>query len=352
MLSDRLLSWYAVHGRDLPWRRTGDPYAILVSEIMLQQTRVETVLPYYRRFMSAFPTFEALSGASLDEVLKVWEGLGYYARARNLHRAAQIIVSQHGGKLPSSYPEMIALPGIGSYTAAALQAIVFDRDTLALEGNLRRVLTRLLDLHLDPRSSEGERELQQLGMSHLPEARASEFNQALMDLGALVCTPRSPKCTECPLAKYCLAHHNGTQQELPIRRPKQPLPQRQAVAAVLNENGSLLLVRRPEGGLLGGLWGFPGGFVESGESDRQALTREIREQLGMEVVIESELSPLKHTYSHFHATLHPYLCRTRTAGIKERGNVRWVLAEDLETVPMGKLDRMLARELASAPARL
>ena len=345
MLSDNLLAWYAEHGRDLPWRRTRDPYTIWVSEIMLQQTRVETVLPYYRRFMDRFPTVGSLAGATLEEVLKVWEGLGYYARARNLHRASRIVVDRFSGELPGSEKELTALPGIGRYTADALGAIVFHRDTLALEGNLRRVLTRLFDLHIDPRRPEGERELRLRGMSILPEGKASEFNQALMDLGALICTPRSPACDACPLEPDCLALQNGTQEELPIRLPRGPLPLRQAVAAVLQEGGNLLIALRPEDGLLGGLWGFPGGYIEPGESNQLALRRVVKEQLGLEIEDELPLPPLAHTYTHFRVDLQPFTCKARSSELRERRDVRWVKAHDLEDVPMGKLDRMLASEL-------
>ncbi|MEE9216871.1 MAG: A/G-specific adenine glycosylase [Anaerolineales bacterium] len=347
MLSDNLLAWYAEHGRDLPWRRTRDPYSIWVSEIMLQQTQVETVLPYYARFMTRYPTTEALAEAPLEEVLKVWEGLGYYARARNLHRASRIVVDHFDGDLPASEQELAALPGIGRYTADALGAIVFHRDTLALEGNLRRVLTRLFDLHMDPRRPEGERELRQRGMTILPAGRASEFNQALMDLGALVCTPRSPACDACPLAADCLAFQNGTQEELPNRQPRGPLPLRQAVAAVIQEGEKLLIFRRPESGLLGGLWGFPSGYIETGESNQPALRRVVKEQLGLEIEVELPLSPLAHTYTHFRVELQPFTCKVRSKSgyLRERENVRWVKGYDLEFVPMGKLDRMLAGEL-------
>jgi A/G-specific adenine glycosylase len=300
--------------------------------------------------VARFPTVEALANAPLEKVLKTWEGVGYYARAHNLHRAAVIIAEREGGRLPETEQELVQLPGIGRYTAAALLAIVFHQDTLALEGNLRRVLTRLFDVHLDPRERKGERELQRRGLSVLPSGRASEFNQALMDLGALICTPRSPACGDCPLSNHCLALRNGTQELLPIRAPKGPLPLRRAVAAVVLDNDSVLIVRHPEGGLLGGLWGLPGGFIEDGEENHQALTRVIREELGLEVEIDGPMMPLTHTYTHFQTTLQPFACRVRSSShqLKERGDIRWVGAEDLDELPMGKIDRMLARELGKS----
>ncbi|MFQ5942610.1 MAG: A/G-specific adenine glycosylase [Anaerolineales bacterium] len=347
MLSDDLFAWYADHGRDLPWRRTRDPYAIWVSEIMLQQTRVETVLPYYKSFLKRFPNVEVLAGASQEEVLKAWEGLGYYARARSLHRAAQVVVDRFDGELPETEHDLMELPGIGHYTTDALQAIAFERDTLALEGNLRRVLTRLFDIHQDPRRPEGEREVRRLGRSVLPKGQASAFNQALMDLGALICTPRSPVCHACPLASDCRALSNGTQEQIPIRPARQPLPMRPAVAAVMYENDTVLIARRPDDRLLGGLWGFPSGFVEEGESNHVALNRVVKEQLGLEIEIKRALPPLAHTYTHFHAALRPFTCRARSSNgsLRERGDVRWVKVIELDEVPMGKLDRMLAREI-------
>lgn len=347
MLSDKLLAWYAEHGRDMPWRQTRDPYAIWVSEIMLQQTRVETVLPYYLRFMDRYPTVDALAEAPLEEVLKLWEGLGYYARARNLHKAARIVVDRFDGELPESEQELASLPGIGRYTADALGAIVFHRDALALEANLKRVLARLFNIHLDPKRPEGEKELRQRGMSILPAGKASEFNQALMDLGALICAPRSPACEVCPVEADCLAFQNNTQDELPIRQPKGPLPLRQAVAAVLHENDNVLVSRHPEGGLLGGLWGFPSGYKEEGESNQLALQRVVNEQLGLEIDVDQPLSPLNHTYTHFRVELQPFTCRVASGSgrLREREDVRWVKAHELSEAPMGKLDRMLSSRL-------
>jgi A/G-specific adenine glycosylase len=223
-VTDDLLIWFDRYGRQLPWRERSDPYAIWVSEVMLQQTRVQTALPYFEAFMRRFPTIEALAAARLEEVLKVWEGMGYYARARNLYRAAGIVIKEHASGLPADRKRLRQLPGIGDYTADALAAIAFGQDVLALEGNLRRVLARLFDLHLDPRTPEGERALRELGEPLLPRGQASAFNQALMDLGAMICTPRNPDCGRCPIQGHCLAFHRGTQRDLPVRAPRKVLP--------------------------------------------------------------------------------------------------------------------------------
>lgn len=346
-LAQDLFRWFSAHGRDLPWRATRDPYAIWVSEIMLQQTRVATVITYYQDFLERFPTVTSLAAAPLGEVLKVWEGMGYYARARNLHRAAGIVVEEFDGKLPRTVQELLTLPGVGRYTAAALAAIAFGQDSLALEGNLQRVLTRVFDLHVNPRKPQGAHELLRRSTPILPAGRASEFNQALMDLGALVCTPRSPNCPECPIAVHCLALRRGTQEELPIRVAKAPLPHRRAVAAVLESNGYLLIRRRPEEGLLGGLWGFPGGLVEQGESREKGLSRLVRKQLGLGIRNATRLGKFHHTYSHFRVTLHTYACQVsaQRRALRETGNVRWVNRHELSALAMGKLDRMLANSI-------
>ena len=205
----RLLTWYAAHARVLPWRGTADPYAVLVSEFMLQQTRVETVIPYYQRWMEQFPTVQALAAAPLDAVLKTWEGLGYYARARNLHKAAQAIVSDFGGEIPATVAELRRLPGIGEYTAAAVASIAFNADVPALDGNLRRVLARVTALQIDPRSPQGLAQLNETANRLLPPGRAGDFNQALMDLSTAICTPTKPDCPACPLTDLCQAYRAG-----------------------------------------------------------------------------------------------------------------------------------------------
>ncbi len=315
---------------------------------MLQQTQVETVLPYYERFMRRFPNVETLAKARLEEVLQVWEGLGYYSRARHLHQSANLVVDRFGGKLPRSTELLEQLPGIGRYAAAAIAAIAYGQDTLALEGNLRRVLARLFDLHLDPRSPEGERKLRQLGDSILPHGEASDFNQAMMDLGALICKPRAPACMVCPVARHCLARRRGTQHQLPVRTSRGPLAQRQAVAAVWQLNGRVLVRRNPTKGLLGGLWSFPGGLLEEGETPLAGLRRLTDQQLGIAVQVGSSLSPLKHTYSHYKVTLQPYRCQFASRQLRERKDTRWIDLTELRKLPMGKLDRRLADELQVA----
>jgi A/G-specific adenine glycosylase len=304
----RLRAWFARDRRDLPWRRTKDPYRIWVSEIMLQQTRVEAAVPYYRRFLKAFPTVRRLAAASQDRVLKAWEGLGYYARARNLLRAARTIVKERGGRFPESPGEWRELPGIGPYTAAAISSIAFGFQAAAVDGNVKRVFARLFGLRGRIGSAKTEKDIQAIADALVPPGRPGDFNQAVMELGARVCTPRSPSCGACPLGKHCRAYRRGEQELLPRRKPGRSLPHVNVVAAVIRRRGRVLIGRRPPRGLLGGLWEFPGGKVGDGETREQALCRELGEELAIRVRPDALLGSVEHAYSHFRITLHLYDC--------------------------------------------
>ncbi len=325
-LARELLAWFARERRDLPWRRTTDPYRLWVAEIMLAQTQVATVIPYYVRFLGLFPTVEALAAAPLDDVLKAWEGLGYYARARNLHRAARVVVERHGGRLPSDPGELRALPGVGEYTAGALLSMAFGRDEIALDGNVRRVLGRIFCLAAPTRA-----ELRQRAAAILPHGEAGAFNQALMDLGSAVCAPRRPHCDECPLATCCEARQQGVEERVPTRRPRAPVPHADVCAAVIRRDGHLLIAQRPPQGLLGGLWEFPGGKREPGEGLEACLQREIREELGVEVDVGECITSVEHAYTHLRITLHAFHCRL-LAGEPQAiacAACRWVRPSDL-----------------------
>jgi A/G-specific adenine glycosylase len=345
--TDDLLTWYKRQQRDLPWRNSNDPYAIWVSEIMLQQTRVETVIPYFNRWMRSYPDVYALASASRQDVLSHWEGLGYYRRAHNLHRAAQQVVDEYDGAIPSDIDDLKSLPGIGDYTAAAITALAFERDALALDGNLRRVLSRLFDRTENPRSLKGERILRELGNQYLPSGSASEFNQALMDLGATICKPRNPACSECPLQDSCLAFQRGVQEQRPVKVRRHPTPSVHAAAAVIIENGAVLIGRRPEEKLLGGLWEFPGGKQEPDERLEDCLKREIMEELGVEILVGEKLGTFEHAYSHFAISVHAFACQ-RLKGdpqLHDHTALKWVQLLDLPDYPMGKVDRRIAEML-------
>jgi A/G-specific adenine glycosylase len=343
-----LLDWYAQHARDLPWRRTQDPYAVWVSEIMLQQTRVETVIPYFARWMVRFPNLESLARASQQEVLSLWEGLGYYSRARNLHRAAQVVLDESGGQLPSTVEGLSRLPGIGRYTAGAIASIAFGQDAPALDGNIRRILARVFNISQPARSPEGERILWELAAQHLPEGRAGDYNQAMMDLASQVCLPRGPHCEACPLNRMCQANALGIQEQRPVGLEKPAVPHWIVTAAVIRRDHQVLIAQRPAEGLLGGLWEFPGGKLQPGEDLPACLQREIREELGAEIEVHGQLGIYRHAYTHFRVTLHAFLCSLQ-AGSEPRpihpSGLQWVTLSELGDFPMGKIDRQIARDL-------
>ena len=343
-----LLSWYSKNRRDLPWRRTHDPYAVWVSEVMLQQTRVETVAPYYLRWMRRFPTLASLAGASEQEVMRLWEGLGYYRRALALRDGARRILKHHSGHLPRDPVALAKLPGVGPYTAAAVAAIAFGADEIALDGNLRRIFSRLTNLDRDPRQPEAERALVDFARRRLPPGRAADFNQALMDLGSLVCRTREPRCAVCPVRVWCAARKKGVQAMRPVRGRSRDVPEHVATAGVLRRNGRVLIAKRPAGGLLGGLWEFPGGKRRARESTRDCLRRELREELGVRVAVGETAGEIRHTYSHFRVTVHAFECRLLrgTPAPLEHEAIRWVVPSGLKTYPMGIVARKIARAVS------
>jgi A/G-specific adenine glycosylase len=340
----RLLDWYERHRRDLPWRHSRDPYAIWVAEIMLQQTRVDTVIEYYERFLTRFPSIHALANAPLDDVLKAWEGLGYYARARNLHKAAGRVLRECGGRLPSTTEELLALPGIGRYTAAAIASIAFEQDTIALDGNLNRVLCRLFAIDDDPGRPNTQRMLETLAIAMLPPGEASHFNQALMDLGALICTPTNPRCLLCPLMRHCKARQEGIQNDLPIRATRTSRPKRDVTAGVIwDGNGQFLITQRPLDGMLGGLWEFPGGKRKPGEDLSACLQREIQEELAIEIQVNDLLCTVEHSFTHFHMLLYVYDCQWLQGKPQCLGcdDLRWVTLDQLDAFAFPVADQRI-----------
>jgi A/G-specific adenine glycosylase len=342
-----LLKWYAEHRRDLPWRKTQNPYEIWISEMMLQQTRVDTVIPYYLLWMEKYPDINLLAAASRDEVLKSWEGLGYYRRAHAIHETAAIILFKYEGKFPSEISELRQLPGIGPYTSSAIAAFAFEQDILTIDGNVRRVLSRWMDLEIDPRTRQGETRLLDWASATMPSGMAAEYNQAVMDLGALLCTAKNPSCNSCPLASTCLAHQRGTQSHRPVRSPRKKSPSHTAAAAVLLQEERVLIGRRPEGKLLGGLWEFPGGKQEDGESIEACLRREIKEELDVEIKVGASLGAFKHAYTHFKITVVAFFAEIAAGEPKPLDHTRlaWVHPSELDEYPMGKIDRAIANEL-------
>ena len=344
---ERLLSWYHTHKRALPWREDRDPYRVWISETMLQQTRVDQALPYFERFMAAFPDVQTLARASLDQVLKCWEGMGYYARARNMHRAAQQIVEGFGGEIPSSMEHLASLPGIGPYTAAAVLSIAYDRDVAVLDGNVTRVLCRLFAIREEPTRSAVKKRLRELAHALLPQGKAAAFNQAMMELGALVCTPKSLQCASCPVQTFCQAHRSGDPEALPAKSPRKIKPHYDVSAGIIWRDGRILIAQRKPEGLLGGLWEFPGGKQEPGETLEGCLKREVREELDLEIEVERPFMRVKHAYSHFRITLHTFHCRYVRGDPRALGcaDWRWVCPEELPVYAFPRADQKVLQAL-------
>jgi A/G-specific adenine glycosylase len=350
-----LLEWYRAHKRDLPWRGAS-PYAVWVSEIMLQQTQVITVIPYFLRFLARFPTVEVLAAAPIDEVLKYWAGLGYYARARNLHRAAQLVVEQHGGHVPQTPEEIETLPGIGRYTAGAILSIAYGVPRPLVDGNVIRVLSRLFGLRGDPKSKANQNTLWRWAEQLVPSQAPGDFNQALMELGALVCSPADPRCERCPLLSLCVAGNSPD----PTALPEIP-PSRAAVsvthssALIRNDAGRLLIAQRPLHGLWGGLWEFPrvvcggGGDTATGETPQQGAARAAREVVGLEVHVGARVGKVKHGVTHYRITLHGFDARpidpTAVPYARDCAAIRWETPDALSEYPFSAPQALLRAAL-------
>ncbi len=330
-----LTAWYRIHGRELPWRKTRDSYRIWVSEIMLQQTQVDTVIAYYRRFLAAFPTVTVLAEAPLESVLKLWEGLGYYARARNLHRGAKVVVSQYQGKLPSTLEGLMSIPGIGRSTAGAILSLAFDEPSPILDGNVKRVLSRLFAVKGELEKGGVQKRLWDISHRLTPKCDVHTYTQAIMDLGATVCTPRSPQCEICPLAKSCAALKQGLQQRLPERRSRKAVPHHDMALAIVRKRGRCLIYQRPDQGLLGGLWDFPS-FKMTGDGRlEEAISAGMKHDFGLAVTVGENTGKVSHAYTHFKITLHVMECRCRddAQAVAAAVPVKWVYPKQLTRYP-------------------
>ncbi len=304
-----LTQWYEVSHRDLPWRNTTDAYHIWLSETMLQQTQVKTVIDYYHRFLERYPTIQALAEAPADDVLKQWEGLGYYARCRNLHKAAKHMIANHQGQFPQTLAEAQALSGIGRSTAGAILTFAYGQKHPLLDGNVKRVLSRIFDIDADMQSTQTINQMWQRSETLLAESETPHlYNQAIMELGATVCLPKNPRCLLCPVKSFCTAAEAGTQHDRPVKGGKKVSPHYDIGVGVIWHQGRILIQQRPPEGLLGGLWEFPGGKHEPGETLEQTVCREIQEELGIAVQIREPIMTVKHAYTHFKITLHAFHC--------------------------------------------
>jgi len=357
-LQRSLLAWYSLRKRDLPWRKTRDPYRIMVSEFMLQQTRIETVIRYYDRFLRAFPSLRHLARASLEDVLRMWAGLGYYARARNLHAAAQKILKDFGGKIPVARDDLLSLPGFGPYTAGAVSSIAFDQPEAAVDGNVRRVLSRFLGRSEGKNTPISPKEWEKIAKALIPAKRASAFNQALMDLGAMVCVPGKPRCPSCPLRKSC----SFREEESPARkRAAKKMREETWLVALVERKGRFLMLRKEGRGLLAGLWQFPVVVVQGapapdgkeGERDeKKALRIMLPREFGLRIKVLKSLPPQEHLFTHIHAFLKPYLCSVVSANQSASlpARVRWLVPSQFSRYPVSRaMSKILPSKSSSAP---
>jgi len=331
-LREGLLLWFAGNRRALPWRGSYSPYEVWISEIMLQQTQVKTMLPYYSRWMERFPDAASIARAPEDEVLRCWEGLGYYARARNIHKAACVIASEFGGVIPRNFESVRKLPGVGLYTAGAIMSIAYNADYPAADANVARILARVFGIRDTIGSTRFKETVWHHASEVLPSGKAREFNQALMDFGAMVCLPGEPSCKSCPISGICVGFAGGVAGQLPVRgRKKIVIPLVRSVGVLLLD-GKVLARRRPGSGLMPNLWEFPGGAALDGEAPEAALRRVWREELGIDPGAVRHLVTVKHSHTSYRVTLHAYLCEAAQSPVVENGALRWVPPRELETL--------------------
>lgn len=360
-LRDALAGWYHTRRRVLPWREEPTPWRVWVSEIMLQQTQVRTVLPYFERFISAFPDVAALAAADEQDVLAAWSGLGYYRRARNLHAAARRVVAELGGEIPGSADALRELPGVGRYTAAAIASVAFGEAAAVLDGNVARVLARLVAQDEPVDTAAGARAQWALAEALLDRAAPSDHNQAMMELGALVCAPRAPDCAACPLSLRCVARAQSRQLDYPIKRGRVRVTDAIAVCGALPAPGgaepSLLLARRPADALLGGLWELPGGDLDHPRAPRrEALAAHLRDRLGLDVQVGGHLATVRHVFSHRRLTLEVYRVEAPAGGAatprpRWYTDARWIDPRPPVAVPLSRLTQKVLAALPAAEVR-
>ena len=332
-LIEPLLLWFRQTGRDLPWRRTYNPYHVWISEIMLQQTQMDRGVVYFQRWIARFPSVRAVAETDLQEILKYWEGLGYYARARNLHKAAGEIVEKYGGIVPCNYQQLLALPGVGPYTAAAIASVAGNEDVATVDANVMRVYARLFDLPLPVRETETKRHIAALAQDLLPSGRARLYNQALMDLGGLVCLPKNPRCEDCPLALLCRARREGTVAERPVLGPKKKITTLQRLVAVISDDaGRIYIQQRRLDAVWGGLWEFPGGDLVDGRPE-ETIIQHILDETGFRVRAVQPITTVVHHYTRYKIILQAFSCKTpqRNPKVSLRSAVdyRWLMPKEM-----------------------
>lgn len=355
-LAKRLIRWFQQHQRDLPWRREVSPYRVWISEIMLQQTQIDRVCLYFQRWMDRFPTVQAVAEADQDSLLKAWEGLGYYTRVKNIQKTARSLMQTHQGRLPDSHAELLKLPGIGEYTAGAIMSLAFQAPYPAVDGNVERVFARLFDLPGPVKSPENRAFIRKEIQGMMPENQARDFNQALMELGALICRPHNPECARCPCPPSCRSLRKGTVHERPVRTKPAPAKPLQVAAGVLLHQGRIFIQKRPATGLMASLWEFPGGKIKEGETPQDALMREFQEELALSVAVGGSIMVIRHGYTTFKVTLHTFWCHLsppdQSPVLCFAVDSRWVLPGDIQKYPFPSADKKLIDHLACQEAWL
>ena len=338
LIRQRLVRWYQKNQRDLPWRQTNNAFYIWISEVMLQQTQVKTAIPYYLKFIDRFPDIKILAEADSQDVLKIWEGLGYYARARNLQRAAKIVLERYSGKVPAAWQAFRKLPGVGDYIASAVLSIAFGLPFAVVDGNVKRVLSRLFLIDLPVNKTSSLKTFAQIARDMIDTRRPGIFNQALMELGAVVCRSAHPLCNTCPLIKNCGALNRQQVARYPMRIQSKPVPTYRIAVGVVFKKDRVLITRRRSEGLLGGLWEFPGGKIGKNETAEQTCIREIKEEVNLTVKIDSFITRVRHAYTHFKIVLDVFRCRYVSGRVRLNGPVdfRWVRFSQIETYPFPK----------------
>lgn len=343
-LQNQLLEWFAAHARPLPWRETYEPYHVWLSEVMLQQTQMDRGVDYFKRWLSTLPNLTAVAMASEETVLKLWEGLGYYARVRNFQKAAQIVCRDYAGVIPSTFEELIKLPGIGKYTAGAILSIAFQKKYPVVDGNVERVFSRLFTIESPIKSPKGQKIVWNLAEKLLPTKASRPWNQALMELGALICKKSKPTCPLCPLATHCQAHQTGTTARHPVMGKRAQSIAVSFVAAVITHNGRIYTQKRLPDAMWGNLWEFPGGHLEKGESPTEGMLREVREETTFEVAIQRPLPTVTHSYTRYKATLYTYLCVLQSPPeptLTAAQEYQWLSFEELDRLPFSAGHRKL-----------
>ena len=344
-ISHHIISWYNGNKRLLPFRDTKDPYKIWLSEVMLQQTKVSTVLPYYEKWIIKYPTIKSLYNANLDTLLKLWEGLGYYSRCNNFYKSIKIICDYHNGKIPSDKTTFLSLPGVGDYTASAVLSIAFNKPYPVIDGNVKRVLSRMLGIRRI--TNYNKKRMVKFLKSIIHNKNPGDFNQGMMEIGSLICKPLNPCCHKCPLNNYCYSFKKGTPENYPLKVKPKPKPHYKVVVAIIWNNKKFYIQKRNYNKMLGGLWEFPGGKIEDAENAEAGLIRKIYEECGVSIIILKKAGSIKHAYSHYRLTLHCYFCKLTNHTLKENLKRKWISIKQIKNYSFPKANHKLFQLLES-----